>query len=281
MWHSFHNCDWQQLKYLTVWGKKQAAWWAAVVFDSISTFRLHQNIAVNEVQGQSDLAVEDCSSYWSWQELFQLIPTLRLGQTVHFQILPLMAYFIIIFIIALIVYWKLLCCDGSNRQFEWVGLYMWWVLGLPHGTNRLPLGILLTEALALWQFQKVPLSEMVSLCASLFGTFFLSCTSGELDSQRVTEVRIWSPRRCQCKQEDLWVELLLWYLWMVQFESDPSKARNGKEWPGPCQFETHVLHHDLKPTENSNFQVSLVLKRKSISYNFNQIAFVSYINNSC
>lgn len=115
VWHSFHNCDWQQLQYLTVGGKKQAAWWAAVVFDSISTFRLHQNIAVNEVQGQSDLAVEDCSSYWSWQELFQLIPTLRLGQTVHFQILPLMAYFIIIFIIALIVYWKLLCCDGSNR----------------------------------------------------------------------------------------------------------------------------------------------------------------------
>lgn len=95
VWHIFHDHDWQQLQYLTIWGKEQTVWWADGVSDSISTFRLQQNISVNKVQGQGDLAVEDYNSYWSWQELCQLVQILRLVQTVHFQILPFIAYFVI------------------------------------------------------------------------------------------------------------------------------------------------------------------------------------------
>lgn len=122
-WHSFHNHDWKQLQYPSAWGEKLAVWWADVVFDSISTFRLQQNITVNKVQGQSDLAVEDYNSYWSWQELCQLILTLRLGQTVHFQILPFIAYFITS-AYSLLLYFFIESCyaviDPIDNWFEWV-----------------------------------------------------------------------------------------------------------------------------------------------------------------
>lgn len=122
--------------------------------------------------------------------------------------------------------------DPIDNWFEWMGLYMWWDLGLPRGTNRHLLEIHLTEAFALslefpesafkWEGQlvHVPIWNFLSLLYFLW--------LGWPQGLRSRNLKCWMylGDSKESRGHNLREELLLWCLWVVQFASDPSKGES-------------------------------------------------------